>query len=201
MDIENNEKKQEETQQEGFQREARRTPRPRIHTAQRPTFERQDYRRHDNDESGFRPEGFGVQPCLRAIHSVRTTVPVTTMAVATIVPVRDRVVTSPVRAAISLVRDRKEVISLVRVDTSPVREVISSVRVAISHVRARKAVISPVKVDTSNVREAISPVRDRAVDISSVRVVIRNLMASQVIPIRKGRASIQQTTTRMLSIA
>ena len=60
MDIENNEKKQEETtQQEGFQREARRTPRPRIHTAQRPTFERQDYRRHDNDEGGFRPEGFG----------------------------------------------------------------------------------------------------------------------------------------------
>jgi len=59
MDIENNEKKQEETQQEGFQREARRTPRPRIHTAQRPTFERQDYRHHDNDEGGFRPEGFG----------------------------------------------------------------------------------------------------------------------------------------------
>ena len=60
MDIENNEKKQEETtQQEGFQREARRTPRPRIHTAQRPTFERQDYRHHNNDEGGFRPEGFG----------------------------------------------------------------------------------------------------------------------------------------------
>ena len=59
MDTENNEKKQEGTQQEGFQREARRTPRPRIHTAQRPTFERQDYRRHDNDEGGFRPEGFG----------------------------------------------------------------------------------------------------------------------------------------------
>ena len=60
MDIENNEKKQEETtQQEGFQREVRRTPRPRIHTAQRPTFERQDYRRHNNDEGGFRPEGFG----------------------------------------------------------------------------------------------------------------------------------------------
>ena len=59
MDIENNEKKQEETtQQEGFQREGRRTPRPRIHT-QRPSFERTDYRRHDNDEGGFRPEGFG----------------------------------------------------------------------------------------------------------------------------------------------
>ena len=59
MDIENNEKKQEETtQQEGFQREARRTPRPRIHT-QRPPYERQNYRHHDNDEGGFRPEGFG----------------------------------------------------------------------------------------------------------------------------------------------
>ena len=60
MDIENNEKKQEETtQQEGFQREARRTPRPRIHTSQRPSFERTDYRRRDSDEGGFRPEGFG----------------------------------------------------------------------------------------------------------------------------------------------
>ena len=60
MDIENNEKKQEETtQQEGFQREVRRTPRPRIHTSQRPSFERTDYRRRDNDEGGFRPEGFG----------------------------------------------------------------------------------------------------------------------------------------------
>ena len=61
MDIENNEKKQEETtQQEGFQREVRRTPRPRIHTSPRPSFERTDYRRRDNDEGGFRPEGFGV---------------------------------------------------------------------------------------------------------------------------------------------
>ena len=60
MDFENNEKKQEEpTQQEGFQRETRRAPRPRIHTSQRPTFERTDYRRHDSDEDGFRPEGFG----------------------------------------------------------------------------------------------------------------------------------------------
>ena len=60
MDFENNEKKQEETtQQEGFQREVRRTPRPRIHTGQRPSFERPDYRRHDSDEGGFRPEGFG----------------------------------------------------------------------------------------------------------------------------------------------
>ena len=62
MDFENNEKKQEEpTQQEGFQREIRpgRSPRPRIHTGQRPTYERQSYRQNDGEEGGFRPEGFG----------------------------------------------------------------------------------------------------------------------------------------------
>ena len=61
MDFENNEKKHEEpTQQDGFQREVRqgRSPRPRIHTASRPSFERPNYRQHD-DEGGFRPEGFG----------------------------------------------------------------------------------------------------------------------------------------------
>ena len=141
-----------------------------------------------------------VQPCLRVIHSVRTIVPVITMVAAIIVHVRDKVVTSSVRVAISLARVWKAVISHVKVDISSVRELISSVRVAISHVRARKAVISPVKVDTSSVREAISPVRDRAVDTSSARVVIRSLMASRVIPIRKGLASIRQTTIRMLNI-
>ena len=61
MDFENNEKKHEEpTQQDGFQREVRqgRSPRPRIHTAQRTSFERPNYRQHD-EEGGFRPEGFG----------------------------------------------------------------------------------------------------------------------------------------------
>ena len=61
MEFENNEKKHEEpTQQDGFQREVRqgRSPRPRIHTAPRPSFERPNYRQHD-DEGGFRPEGFG----------------------------------------------------------------------------------------------------------------------------------------------
>ena len=61
MEFENNEKKHEEpTQQDGFQREVRqgRSPRPRIHTAQRTSFERPNYRQHD-DEGGFRPEGFG----------------------------------------------------------------------------------------------------------------------------------------------
>ena len=62
MDFENNEKKQEEpTQQEGFQREVRqgRSPRPRIHTGQRPAYERPSFHREDSDEGGFRPEGFG----------------------------------------------------------------------------------------------------------------------------------------------
>ena len=61
MEFENNEKKHEEpTQKDGFQREVRqgRSPRPRIHTAARPAFERTTYRQHD-DEGGFRPEGFG----------------------------------------------------------------------------------------------------------------------------------------------
>ena len=60
MDFENNDKVQEEpTQQEGFQRETRRSPRPRIHTGQRPGYEHQSYRRNDSDEGSFRPEGFG----------------------------------------------------------------------------------------------------------------------------------------------
>ena len=62
MDFENNEKKHEEpTHQDGIQREVRqgRSPRPRIHTAApRPSFERPNYRHHD-DDGGFRPEGFG----------------------------------------------------------------------------------------------------------------------------------------------
>ena len=61
MDFENKEKKQEEASQEGSQREFRqgRSPRPRIHTAQRPAYERPSYNKHDNEDGGFRPEGFG----------------------------------------------------------------------------------------------------------------------------------------------
>ena len=62
MDFENNEKKQEETQNEGFQKEYRpgRSPRPRIHTAQRPVYDQQrSSYRPNHDEGGFRPEGFG----------------------------------------------------------------------------------------------------------------------------------------------
>ena len=62
MDFEN-EKKTEETPKDGFQKEQRefrpgRSPRPRIHTGQRTAYERPTYN-HDNDEGGFRPEGFG----------------------------------------------------------------------------------------------------------------------------------------------
>ena len=61
MDFENNEKKQEETAQGGYQKEYRpgRSPRPRIHTAARPAYERASYRNNSDDEGGFRPEGFG----------------------------------------------------------------------------------------------------------------------------------------------
>ena len=63
MDFEN-EKKQEETPKEGFQREQHefrpgRSPRPRIHTGQRPAYERPSFNTRDDDEGGFRPEGFG----------------------------------------------------------------------------------------------------------------------------------------------
>ena len=59
MDFENNDNNtQQEPQKEGFQREQReirpgRSPRPRIHTNSRPTYQKRD------DEEGFRPEGFG----------------------------------------------------------------------------------------------------------------------------------------------
>ena len=58
MDFENKDTNtQQEPQKEGFQREQReirpgRSPRPRIHTATRPTFQK-----HEDDS--FRPEGFG----------------------------------------------------------------------------------------------------------------------------------------------
>ena len=69
MDFEN-EKKQEEQQvdssasREGYQKEFRpvgRSPRPRIHTGQRPVnYERTGFnKQNQDDEGGFRPEGFG----------------------------------------------------------------------------------------------------------------------------------------------
>ncbi len=71
MEFEN-EKKQEEqgaqeqqTNREGYQKDFRpvgRSPRPRIHSGQRPagTYERPAYHKHTSeDEGGFRPEGFG----------------------------------------------------------------------------------------------------------------------------------------------
>ena len=134
--------------------------------------------------------------CLKAIHSVRTIVLVTTM-VGAIVLVRDKVVTSLVRVATSLVRVRKAAISPVRADTSA-RVAISLVRVVTSPVRDRKVAISPARADTS-ARVATSLVRDR-VAISSAQGAIRDLMASRIL-IRRVRASIRQTTIRMQSTA
>ena len=78
MDFENEKKMEEGTQgstertqqesgsREGYQKEFRpvgRSPRPRIHTGQRPGaaagYERPSYNKHNDDEGGFRPEGFG----------------------------------------------------------------------------------------------------------------------------------------------
>jgi len=72
MEFENEKKQEEQTAQEqqggdreGYQREYRpagRSPRPRIHTGQRPAtsgYDRPAYNRSNDDESGFRPEGFG----------------------------------------------------------------------------------------------------------------------------------------------
>ena len=59
----NQENTSQEEKKEGFQREQRefrpgRSPRPRIHTGQHPAAERPAFKRN-NDEGGFRPEGFG----------------------------------------------------------------------------------------------------------------------------------------------
>ena len=69
MDFENENKQEEQNveqngNREGYQREYRpvgRSPRPRIHTAPRTSgYERTGYNRQENnDEGGFRPEGFG----------------------------------------------------------------------------------------------------------------------------------------------
>ena len=72
MEFENEKKQEEQTAQdqqdssrEGYQREFRpagRSPRPRIHTGQRPTsgeYDRPAYNRNNDNEGGFRPEGFG----------------------------------------------------------------------------------------------------------------------------------------------
>ena len=135
MDFENNEKKQEEpTQQEGYQREIRpgRSPRPRIHTGQRP---------------------------VAAIVHVRTTMRVAISSVPAMVsPVR--AVTSLVKAVISLVSRASMVsvrvaISSVPATVSPVRVAMaSSARAAISSV---PATVSLVRVATI-LTMAISPV-------------------------------------------
>ena len=70
MEIDNEKKhndmsaEQQNAPREGYQKEYRpvgRSPRPRIHTAPRPNaYDRPSYnKQHQDDESGFRPEGFG----------------------------------------------------------------------------------------------------------------------------------------------
>ena len=71
MDFENEKKDEQQftenaANREGYQKEYRpvgRSPRPRIHTGQRPVnsnFERPSFNKHSqDDEGGFRPEGFG----------------------------------------------------------------------------------------------------------------------------------------------
>ncbi len=71
MDSENEKMQDGQTAQEqgsgreGYQKEYRpvgRSPRPRIHTGQRPAstgYERPSFNRSNDDEGGFRPEGFG----------------------------------------------------------------------------------------------------------------------------------------------
>ncbi|MBQ8463952.1 MAG: rRNA pseudouridine synthase [Prevotella sp.] len=70
MDFENENKQDDQLVEkdggrDGYQREFRpvgRSPRPRIHTGQRPStgYERPSYSKHNqDDEGGFRPEGFG----------------------------------------------------------------------------------------------------------------------------------------------
>jgi hypothetical protein len=130
---------------------------------------------------------------VRAVHRVRSIVPVTTTM-----------------EAIVLVRDKMAVISLVREATSLAKAAISLVK-AVIRVKAAtnlaKVVINPVKdrVVTNLVRDkkvVISPVKVR---VTSVRVVMENLsrslMASPTILIRKGLVSMAPITIRMLNTA
>ena len=72
MDFENEKQQEKNSAQEltgsrdGYQKDFRpvgRSPRPRIHTGQRPVstgYERNSFNKHtSDDEGGFRPEGFG----------------------------------------------------------------------------------------------------------------------------------------------
>ena len=138
------------------------------------------------------------QPFVKAIHNVKTIVPVTTMEnmvshVMGIVLVRVRkVAISPVRV-ISRAKV-KVVISLVRavirlkVATNPVRVVISLVRdrAVTNLVRDKKEVISPVKVRVTSVRVVMANLS-------------RSLMANPTILIRKDLVNILPITIRMLS--
>ena len=206
MDFENNEKKQEEpTQQEGFQREIRpgRSPRPRIHTGQRPTYERQSYRQNDGEEGGFRPEGFGagLQSSAPQRSSYRPRQnsyegggyqqrPSYGQSRQGGYQPRQQGETVSVRVAISHV-SRASMVSARVAMASSVRAMVSPVRVAmVSSVRV--AMVSSVRATVSLVRVATIPAM--ATSPAMVSLTVQP-------PIRKLPVSIRPTTIRTLNTA
>ena len=155
MEFENNEKKHEEpTQQDGFQREVRqgRSPRPRIHTAARPAFERTTYRQHD-DEGGFRPEGFGAglqsnTPQRGAYRSARVVIAsvlsravMASSARVVIASVLSRaVMASSVRVVTASVLSRAVMVSVLREVTTSVPSRVAMVSLTVQHLIRRDLV-------------------------------------------------------------
>ena len=133
------------------------------------------------------------QPFVRAVHRVRSIVPVTTTT-----------------EAIVLVRDKKAVISHVREATNLAKGAINLVK-AVIRVKAAtnlaRVVISPVRdrVVTNLVRDKKAVISPAKVRVTSARVVMANLsrspMASPTILIRKDLVSMVPITIRMLNTA
>ena len=195
MDFENNEKKQEEpTQQEGFQREIRpgRSPRPRIHTGQRPTYERQSYHQNDSEEGGFRPEGFGagLQSSAPQRGSYR--------------PRQNNYEGGGYQQRPSYGQSRQGGYQPrqqgeygQRQGGYSARVVTSSVRATVSPVKV--AMVSSARVATSSVRATVSLVRAATIPAMATSPAMVSLTVQP--PIRKLPVSIRPTTIRMLSTA
>ena len=182
MEFENNEKKHEEpTQQDGFQREVRqgRSPRPRIHTAQRPSFERPNYRQHD-DEAVSVPRA-SVQVCRAIPLSVVAIVLVTTTRVAMVSSVRavmasvlKVVMVSSARVVIASVPSRAAMVSSARVVTASVPSraaMVSSARAVTASVPSRVAMVSVLRAVTTSVPS-------RVVTVSPMAHLIRRDLVS-----------------------
>ena len=189
MDFEN-EKKQEETPKEGFQREQRefrpgRSPRPRIHNGQRPAYERPSYNNREEDEGGFRPEGFGagLQSGTPQRPSYRPrTVAITSKVATTVSPVREVTnLVNPVKAVSSLVRVRVATMAIAlltvlrsAVVSSPVSlvRVVMASRVVISLVAISRvrAVTTPIILTnpTSHSRRMVVPIRPTMIRMPSI---------------------------------